>query len=556
MKSTDFSKLLPQWTKLVVTDISGRDPLGLARVATNIADYLMPGVVVATDRARYFALYSWILANIRATESPTTEVSFAEAFQRRETAIAIATLLIDRESSPVGKRAVERELEKAEADIRTDFKVLPSNELGGYGQYYSGSLYNLGLTHRPEGQFDQVTDRGARLAEEISKTLLKTPWAAEESFRKRRVPLDVLTKSASRLSINAIKEPFAARERSALIDVLFDFDSEESGVPSLRRQSLARLLDLVRAYEAASMPVGPSEDVTLDDQLVLGPGYYGFLVDEHGKSAVPYRPPPFLAANNGMWRQFCLHELTSWVLESVLSAMLALLGDSPETAFTLDDVVEALSGAALVDGMKALARVSCASPRDLLAALGIQTAPDGASCQKARRKFSLSSSLNEDALMRANAPYPVALMARALPCLALLYAKWRDGSDDEAWVDVREKVEPELAAATVLPRVDSWLAATTEWSDVVRELIELVLRQHDRIMYEKGRLESCWIHREGDRLVPDQDYGVGYPAHASRQRTAMSLLVDIGLLNVDDQGRYATTPEGKMVMLHAQELGR
>jgi|APLak6261679142_1056127.scaffolds.fasta_scaffold00003_150 hypothetical protein len=557
MRSTSLGELLPQWSKYVVTDLSGRDPLGLARVAANITDFLLPGIVVATDRARYYAIYSWILANIQATESANSPLAFSEAFQKRESAFAVATLLQNDESSPVGKRAVERELEKAETDIRTAFKVLPSNDLGGYGQYYGGSLYNLNLTHRPEGQFDQPTDaRGKRLAQAIAKTIEKTPWIVDGAFRSRRVSLEVLKKSASRLSLDAIGESFAAHERAALTDMFFGFDELEVALPSQRRLTLSRLLDLIRSYENAGVPLGQSDGVTLDDQLVLGPAFYGSLVDSDGHAAAPYTPPSFLAPCNDMWRQFCLHELCSWVLDSTLHSLLSLLADAPSAALTMDEVVDSLSGSALINAMGEFTGLSASTPRALLAELGVAEVPTSISGQKARSKYSLSADLNEDVLMRVEARDPVTVLARALPTLALLFAKWRDGSDDSAWKSVRPMVGAELAPMSLLPRVDAWLKPTRTWSEVVRSLLDLVVANHDRIMYEKGRLEACWVHREGERLVHDQDYGVAYPAHASRHRSALGILVDLGLARVDDDGTFGTTAEGEAVRQRAQEIGR
>lgn len=557
MRSTSLGELLPQWSKYVVTDLSGRDPLGLARVAFNITDFLLPGIVVATDRARYYAIYPWILANIHQTEPADSSTAFSEAFQKRESAFAIATLLQNDESSAVGKRAVERELEKAETDIRTAFRVLPSNDLGGYGQYYAGSLYKLSLTHRPEGQFDQPTDaRGKRLAQAIAKTIEKTPWIIDRAFRSRRVALDVLKKSASRLSLDAIAESFATHERSALTEMFFGFDEQEVALPSQRRLSLSRLLDLIRSYETAGVPLGESDEVTLDDQLVLGPAFYGSLVDQHGKAAGPYTPPSFLAPCNDMWRQFCLHELCSWVLESALHSLLSLLADAPSAALTFDEVVASLSGSTLIERMGEFTGLSSSTPQSLLAELGVGDVPTSTAAQNARSKYSLSADLNEDVLMRVEAPDPATVLARALPTLALLYAKWRDGSDDGAWRSVMPMVGAELAPMSLLPRVDAWLEPTRSWREVVRSLLELVIANHDRIMYEKGRLEACWVHREGERLVHDQDYGLAFPAHASRHRSALGILVDLGLAAVDDEGRYGTTAEGEAVRQRAQEIGR
>jgi hypothetical protein len=557
VKSTALSELLPQWTKFVVTDLSGRDPLGLARVATNITDHLMPGIVVATDRARYYALYSWILWNIQETESPTSDAMFAEAFQRREAAFAIATLLEDADSSPVGKRAVVKELERAETDVRMAFKVLPSNDLGGYGQYYSGSLYLLGLTHQPQGEFPQITEgRGVRLAQAIEKTIRATQWVTERSFLKRRNSLQSLKASAARLSLDAVHRPFAEHERVVLTDMFLGLDVEESGSASLRRQSLARLIDLVRAHKRSSIPLKPTKSVTLDDQLVLGPAYFGTLVDGNGHAAMAYVPPPFLASCSSMWRQFCLHEILSWSLESVLGAVLSTLGDGSSAGLPIDEIVDRLSGKELIQAVEAFAKVKARTPKALLDSVGVHEKPDATRCHEARLRFSFKARLNEDVLMRSEASKPVEVLGRSVICLALLYAKWRDASDDSSWLRVRATAGPELASTTVLPHLDSWLSNDQGWTKPVRSLLELVINQHDRVMYEKGRLEACWLHREDNRLVHDQDYQPGYPPHNSRQKAAMGILVDLGLALQGNDGQLTSTKEGERAYLRAQELAQ
>jgi len=56
--------------------------------------------------------------------------------------MALSTVMANSQASPVGVRMVGPKLEAAtKAGIADcDFKVLPSNDLGGYGQYYAGSL--------------------------------------------------------------------------------------------------------------------------------------------------------------------------------------------------------------------------------------------------------------------------------------------------------------------------------------------------------------------------------------------------------------------------------
>ena len=61
---------IPKWTKHVVTELGGRDPLGLSRVSFLITDYLLTGIITQTSRARYYSFYQWVLWNIEQTENP------------------------------------------------------------------------------------------------------------------------------------------------------------------------------------------------------------------------------------------------------------------------------------------------------------------------------------------------------------------------------------------------------------------------------------------------------------------------------------------------------
>src|SRR6266566_908442 len=137
---------VPQWIKRAAIGMGGRDPLGMSRVAQWLTDSLLPGIITTTNRARYYSLYPWILWHVRKTGEATSFHEFRSAFQRREAAIAVATIL-EGESTPVGVDAAKKKLSEAEGDatVSVNFQVLPANPLGGFGQYYSGSLYKLGL---------------------------------------------------------------------------------------------------------------------------------------------------------------------------------------------------------------------------------------------------------------------------------------------------------------------------------------------------------------------------------------------------------------------------
>lgn len=178
---------LPQWTKRVVTELGGRDPLGLSRVGQLLTDLLLPGITTQTNRARYYALYCWILWHVHDQEKPHRWEEFVQAFQRREAVIALSTLFDDSDSSPVGIEAATKRRTEGEAagEINTSFQVLPSNQLGGFGQYYGGSLYSLGLTHRPGDRMFRVTDDlGSKLAFAIQRTMHEVTIVVSGSPRR------------------------------------------------------------------------------------------------------------------------------------------------------------------------------------------------------------------------------------------------------------------------------------------------------------------------------------------------------------------------------------
>ena len=48
MPSTATTVRVPKWTKYVITEHGGRDPLGLSRVSFPITDYLLTGIITTT----------------------------------------------------------------------------------------------------------------------------------------------------------------------------------------------------------------------------------------------------------------------------------------------------------------------------------------------------------------------------------------------------------------------------------------------------------------------------------------------------------------------------
>lgn len=116
--------ILPRWTSYVVTKLGGRDPLGLSRLSQYLTDHVLTGLVINTDRARYYSLYCWILWHCEQCHPAAAWAVFQQAYQRREAAVAYASLLANEAASVVGSRAVLAHLQRDGEELDTQFKVL------------------------------------------------------------------------------------------------------------------------------------------------------------------------------------------------------------------------------------------------------------------------------------------------------------------------------------------------------------------------------------------------------------------------------------------------
>ncbi|MBZ4411230.1 hypothetical protein K8640_23740 [Myxococcus sp. XM-1-1-1] len=533
----------------MVTEGKGRDPLGLARVSGLLTDMLLPGIVVNTDRARYYAAYAWMLGHIHKTEKPKTRTEFEAAFQRREAAVAYATLLADSEASTVGKNAVSARLAEGSDSLLLGMRVLPSDALGGFGQYYSGSLYKMGLSYQLEDALPRLAPIGERIASAFEASISKTRFFREEHFRHKHIARSILEKDAPTLGLDGIHAKGATSEREALIDVFFELPEGGADFGSFRPLSLCRILHLLGEYQLSGLQVGGLKDLSLDDQLLVGPSYFGCLIGQD-RRLEEYQPPAWLKRCDGLWRQFVLHECFSWALESVLEACLEVLAATPE-GMSSEELARTLTSELFDEALADFHERQVESPSALLSSLGVKELPNAQACATARVRLGLGSPTNEHLLLFGRSDSPQERLAKAMSMLGTLYARWRDASDDPHWREVRSATGAELSAPLALALLDTWLAPGG-WREAARQLLEMIAAHHDRVMYEKARLEACWLRREGNRYVFEQHYEAGQ--HQSRHRQSLRILVDLELVTRSESGEYTLSPTGRRVLARTQEL--
>jgi hypothetical protein len=533
--------------------MSGRDPLGLSRLEQQLADALMEGITTITDRARYYSMYCWILRRLVEQGHDESRARFERNFQRLEAAVALATRLQSKTSSVIGDRQVTGRVsarsESAEVDL--DFRVLPSNELGGFGQNYAGSMFALGLTSRDDTEIYRVEPVGEPFAAAVSSGFRGTRWIEGGLDRRSSVSWSELKACADRLSLDGIREPWASTERELLIDLLFARKIPQGAARNTGglRSSLLRLLWVIEAYRAAEISL-ESEPTTLDFQMLYAPTYYGVLSSSTLDEAEPFSPPAPLAAtpnapsNAGRWRQFCLHQYLTYTLEWLLWVILELVGAEPRGA-SVDEVAKRCTTARFEAYLANAVRSRAGTPALLLAALGVDRVPDAALASGSLDRFGLASPLSEEALIRSDVADPEERAAWVCLSLGVLYAKWRGYTDDPDHRQVAAASKGDLSAQWLLHRLDAWLAGGS-WDAALRELIQIVASTHDRVMYDKRRLDSCWLTHEEGRLKKEQDYEPYL--RAPRQRQALRILDDLLLVDFPKEGIVTLTAAGRAVL--------
>src|SRR5690348_13964366 len=152
----------PHWIQPSLHVTPGRDPLGLQTITLDrIMPRLLPGILVLSQRARYFSLHAFLLNEYQRRRLPLNNNDLSSFIKRREFEYAVAVQLCSRGCGerPVGMVGKTR----AAPTVEEYPDAIPRREsveshLGGYGLYYRTPMVEMGM----------VVPRGTALGEAIT----------------------------------------------------------------------------------------------------------------------------------------------------------------------------------------------------------------------------------------------------------------------------------------------------------------------------------------------------------------------------------------------------
>lgn len=223
----------PQWIQPSLNVTPGRDPLGLQTITLDrIMPRLLPGILVLSQRARYFSLHAFLLNEYQHRRLPLNNTDLSSFIKLREFEYAVAVQLCphgcgERSVGMVGKnRAAPTVQEYAAAIPRRESVESP---LGGYGLYYRSPMIDMGMVV-PRGSTlgEAVTPidildpngSGPALADAFGSAITDTAYFREHMFGTSAIPREALEELAERACLCRL--PDYPNEQALLRHALFE----------------------------------------------------------------------------------------------------------------------------------------------------------------------------------------------------------------------------------------------------------------------------------------------------------------------------------------------
>lgn len=331
-----MSDVNTEWTeKYGASDrIRGLDHLSLESTAANIYDQVTPGFTNLARRARYYALYCWILHDYFGGGYQREE--FKPFFRRREHAYALACLSHSHKPGAVGEYGIMGSISATRnwnsGDDPVDVsKSHMDSPLGGYGLYYRNAMQRAGLIYLEGGQA-RLTESssggpsGRALAEAFQNAIGDTTY-----FRNYRdeyhVPRSVLQEYGDTCCVCSMAD---SGDGEVLRRALLQFDPPEPE-PAVRAMHLSRAKTLTLIFDA----VRNCENERMDDRAWRRLLFYGTYAGGRG-----YEVPGQLADTARTWRMYQQREYHIYALTGMWVALLGWLEE--RRAATLEEWIEEL----------------------------------------------------------------------------------------------------------------------------------------------------------------------------------------------------------------------
>jgi hypothetical protein len=193
---------------------------------------LLPGILVLSQRARYFSLHAFLLKEYERLRQPLNNNDLSSFIKRREFEYAVAVQLCPR---GCGERAIGMVGKTRAAPTVEEYPdAIPRREsveshLGGYGLYYRTPMIEMGMVVPRGTELGEETSPvdaldphgiGPALADAFGSAIADTSYFREHMLGASAIPRDVLEELAERACLCRLSDH--PNEQALLRQALFE----------------------------------------------------------------------------------------------------------------------------------------------------------------------------------------------------------------------------------------------------------------------------------------------------------------------------------------------
>jgi len=513
----------PFWTDEVTIENGGRYPLLLNRFHDHLEEYLIKGIVSVTDRLRYISYCCWAIGDIEINDNCSNYSAFLEAFRRREGALAIGTYLLQ----PItalgnytiyGERVMSGTVQGSKPTQNTSFKVLPSNELGAYSQYYKGTIQNWGLTFVDENGIVHLTELGKELYK-----IMDGFYESSEYYKKYKgkniVPTEVLIDWAAVNQYDNITDSSHKKERDFFKSVIFHLDTRQTS--DGRRDTFTIYLE---CFNELVKNNGDFNENQLRNIL-----YYQKYIDRDGMIR-NITLPSYLENTRFIWMIYEIHDYFGWWISEYLRTFLKLLSYNPQ-GLSIKEIIESVSQ----DSFNTTVENYLVDEQDYFNML-FGDFHDSVCSANISRDWLFEDELCYDSWENKLSSFSE-VSAGMLIMFCLLNQRYMQIRNDSRYLNIRLNLSEDFWAKDILEIMDALRGKN------IKEVLELILyqfviRQHNNAMYEKRDIRRCWFTLNGNKYQHHADSNsIWRPA---KHRNICNFLYDMGITRIIEDSLVLT----------------
>ena len=304
---------LVEWLTPSLAVKRGRDPLGMQTITLDrIMPMLLPGVLALSERARYLAIYPFLLSLYEERRLAADNASLGEFIRLREYELCLAMQMCPRCSAAkaIGSERARPDARRGGAEFPRRLSV--DSPMGGYGLYYRSPLIDLDVV-RPAGAMLGETatrvdvlarsDHAVALAAAFGDAIRGTQYARRYMNGVDPIPASVLTELAEHACLCRLDQHLV--ERDAIRAAYFEqTQGERAAEVEQRRRAFAIFLSQLDKDPAVSADDSAFRRGTIEafHHAIGGNGSYAEAQASWGALAMKECVQDAICS---LWTEFC-----------------------------------------------------------------------------------------------------------------------------------------------------------------------------------------------------------------------------------------------------------